>query len=98
MVGESYVCVMVISLIKMTHVHESHPCFLHVLFLLHPPGLLDILEAGSLDDGECDEDHVGVGVGEGPHVFIVLLARRVANPGHTVTYSVFKCTLAICYF
>ena len=68
----------------MTHVHESHPCFLHVLFLLHPPGLLDILEAGSLDDGECDEDHVGVGVGEGPHVFIVLLARRVANPGDTV--------------
>ena len=82
----------------MTHVHESHPCFLHVFFLLHPPGLLDILEAGSLDDGEGDEDHVGVGVGEGPHVFVVLLARRVADPGDTVIYGVLKCTLDICYF
>ena len=44
---------------------------------LGDPLLLDVLEAGGPHHAEADQEHVGVGVGDGPQPVVVLLARRV---------------------
>ena len=44
--------------------------------LRHPLGL-DVLEAGVEHDAEADQEHVRVGVGDGPQPVVCLLARRV---------------------
>ena len=57
--------------------------FLHVLLLLREPpgGGHDVVEAGSAHDVEGDEHHVCAWVGQGPHIFIFLLASCVTYPG-----------------
>ena len=44
---------------------------------LRTPLARDVLEAGRTDDGEADEEHVCLGVGQGPESVIVLLTGRV---------------------
>ena len=45
----------------------------------HP---LDVLEAVRDHGAEADEEHVRVGVGEGPEPVVLLLARRVKQTEH----------------
>ena len=52
-----------------------------MLVLLLEPACLDVLPAGSAHDAEGDEHDVSAGVGQVPHVGVVLLACRVAYPG-----------------
>ena len=44
---------------------------------LGDPLLLDVLKAGGPHHAEADQEHVGVGVGDGPQPVVGLLARRV---------------------
>ena len=55
---------------------------LHVLLLLRKPalGVHDVVEASPAHDVEGDEHHVCAWVGQGPHIFIFLLASGVTYP------------------
>ena len=59
---------------------DAHPCRRHELLLLLVPDSPDVGVAVPVHDGEGYEDHIRLGVGEGAHVLILLLPRRVADP------------------
>ena len=43
---------------------------------LWDPFLLDIVVRGRIDDGEADQKHISVGVGERPQLVVVLLWEK----------------------
>ena len=72
---------------------DAHPCRRHELLLLLVPDSPDVGVAVPVHDGEGYEDHIRLGVGEGAHVLILFLARRVADPEDEVTIIVYLLVL-----
>lgn len=48
----------------------------HAVLQLWDPFLLDIVVRGRIHDGETDQKHIGVGVGEWPQLVVILLQEE----------------------
>lgn len=54
----------------------------HAVLQLRDPFLLDIVVRGRIYDGEADQKHISVGVGERPQLVVVLLwEEQRVQPG-----------------